>query len=844
MPSVIEVILNSSTVEVTPCQRTVEVIQGINVNQDLSSYATISFVTGISGELASQIGQSNGVLSLNGQNGHLFISGIGGTNVSLSGSTFLISGAAVSGYLTSGQANTLYYPLTNPSGYITGINTGILTGAFYPLYSNPAGYLTGFNSGNYVQTSQTGNFATQLYVNNASGDLSNRLVSTGTYLLSQIAGSTAGVSSINSLTGGITLTGAGNITISSTSSIITISGSTQSISNVVYTTGNQTVSGIKTFVAGIAVPFISGGNSGLIDAEGLTSVDWTGRILRNPSNNVSIDWGNAILKDSIGSTSILWGSRVMTDGAGLYSIEWRDRLLRNVAQSISLNWESNILSGNWLTDTTPSLPYHIVNYNYLTGITGSFYSISNPSGFLSTGQTGQFASNSNLTATGSGLQNQINLITSWTGQTTGLYYPLYNPSGYLTGFNSGLYVLASSTGQFYSASNPSGFITGVNLTNYITTSQTGLFYATNNPSGYIRSSDTGVLGSTFSKVLVTGQYISTPNLTGLGNIFVTTGANGLVNISGSGGGGGEVNTASNLGAGSGIFSQKSSVDLQFKSLKVGGTGLQITGSSTELSINFTGSYVTPSQTGALAAYPYNFFGGFNYYPSGTGNIVVTTGAARDTGDNYNISYNGVFVKSIGSVWASGMYLGGLDVGSRAANQSYLVFAISNPNVPGSFDVLFSTSANPTLPNGYSACRRIGAFTTDSSSNIRPFFYNQKQFIYTDTGVLDYSSTIGSASRTLIPIYVPTGICVIANIVYSASNATSNVAVNIQSPWEPDAVVSVSAFPLSTTRIVGTNLTPNYIQKMTDISGRIGARATVNTTALNVATLGWIDDPSV
>jgi hypothetical protein len=60
-----------------------------------------------------------------------------------------------------------------------------------------------------------------------------------------------------------------------------------------------------------------------------------------------------------------------------------------------------------------------------------------------------------------------------------------------------------------------------------------------------------------------------------------------VTISTTGGSAGEANTASNLGIGSGIFAQKSGVDLQFKSL-IAGTNVSLTATSTAITINATG----------------------------------------------------------------------------------------------------------------------------------------------------------------------------------------------------------------------------------------------------------------
>jgi hypothetical protein len=122
------------------------------------------------------------------------------------------------------------------------------------------------------------------------------------------------------------------------------------------------------------------------------------------------------------------------------------------------------------------------------GDLSEFYPRSNPSGFITSSQTGAFYAASNPSG-------------FITGDLSTLY-PRSNPSGFITGVNLSNYVTSSQTGAFYAASNPSGFITGdlstlyprsnpsgfitgVNLSNYVTSSQTGAFYAASNPSGFI-----------------------------------------------------------------------------------------------------------------------------------------------------------------------------------------------------------------------------------------------------------------------------------------------------------------------------------------------------------------------
>jgi len=88
------------------------------------------------------------------------------------------------------------------------------------------------------------------------------------------------------------------------------------------------------------------------------------------------------------------------------------------------------------------------------------------------------------------------------------------------------------------------------------------------------------------------------------------------NLTSSGGGGGEINTASNIGGGEGLFSGKSGVDLQFKSLtSTGGT----------VTITSTGSTVNLESSGG---------GGLNYISAGA---VATN---LETTSNWDI--NGVY----------------------------------------------------------------------------------------------------------------------------------------------------------------------------------------------------------
>ena len=98
-------------------------------------------------------------------------------------------------------------------------------------------YLQTGVSGEFYKSSNPNNFIRSGDVNTISGALSTRLESTGGYLYSLINASSAGVSSINAASGAITLNGAGNVTVITVGTTITVSGNTGEYINF-YKTSN------------------------------------------------------------------------------------------------------------------------------------------------------------------------------------------------------------------------------------------------------------------------------------------------------------------------------------------------------------------------------------------------------------------------------------------------------------------------------------------------------------------------------------------------------------------------------------------------------------------------------
>lgn len=113
-----------------------------------SGYVTESYVTGVSGYLEGLISASSaGVGSINGLSGIVNLVGTGNNTISTSGSSILISGYTgfLSGYQTVGNYVTSaetgqFYSSSNPSGFITGVN------------------LSGYVTGSVVRPNETGEF--------------------------------------------------------------------------------------------------------------------------------------------------------------------------------------------------------------------------------------------------------------------------------------------------------------------------------------------------------------------------------------------------------------------------------------------------------------------------------------------------------------------------------------------------------------------------------------------------------------------------------------------------------------------------------------------------------------
>jgi hypothetical protein len=184
--------------------------------------------------------------------------------------------------------------------------------------------------------------------------------------------------------------------------------------------------------------------------------------------------------------------------------------------STVLDWRNLSLSEQWVHPSVATSSGHIANYHAVTGY--SYPRGSNPSGYITTSQTGSF------------------VTTAQTGALTGAFYPLAtNPSGYITGS----VVRPTETGAFLTSSQITGagtvssylsgsvvVLSGAAGGGGLTQGQADALYypLTGNPSGFATGS--------VVRPNETGAFLVTGAVSGAGSVSVSTLGSTLL-ISGS-----------------------------------------------------------------------------------------------------------------------------------------------------------------------------------------------------------------------------------------------------------------------------------------------------------------------
>lgn len=610
---------------------------GITLNTKVNSLS--GFTTGMSGALYTLISQSaGGVASLNSQSGILTLQGTGTVTVVSGGvGLILVSGTAVNlnGYITTGDADARYYPLnSNPSGYITTGNTG----QFYPS-SNPQQYAT---SGNLQSTGQT----LQQKIDSLSG------FTTGIsgYLQSQIGPST--------------------------------------IANVVYTTGDQNINGLKKFNSGffsgnIVIGDISNANvahiSGYHVLEIFANEYPVIALNRTGKRYIEIfgDTTEVAYLTSAGNIPIQLGTqgqaelRIMTNYTDRVVIP--NGTVTGLYVFDSIRTDRAFLSGGTnIADifatkgqlTTTGVTLRDLTIGGDTNLSGTIRTTGSNLYVLVTGMSGQantnYATQVNLTTTGQTLQGRINSLSGFVGNVSG-----------------GLEVRIAQTGN------------------------AAILYA--NEIGTNLSGNLTTTGTLLSAVKITGSnIINVANFTGLGGTLIFSSGNSIFISGSAGGAGGGVTSLNGLTDGVTIAGKGSvSVSVNGQNILVSGdetisgvvaqTGAAAIAYANSIGVNLSGDLTLTGQTlqtriNSLSGFAVNIIsGGLETRISQTGNAAILY--ANSIGENLsgNLVITGTLLSAVritGSNTINSVNLTGLDGAIVFVSGNYVVISGSQGGGPG------------------------------------------------------------------------------------------------------------------------------------------------------------------
>ena len=220
-------------------------------------------------------------------------------------------------------------------------------------------------------------------------------------------------------------------------------------------------------------------------------------------------------------------------------------------------------------------------------------------------------------------------------------------------------------------------------------------------------------------------------------------------------------------------------------------------------------------------------------------VIVTNVSAGQCADSTNTVLITLPSASTVSITTAG--LGGLDTGSEAPSTWYHVYMLQKAD--GTVGTLMSTNATtPTLPATYIYYRRIGSVYNNSSSNIKTF-YQQGSNIIWSTPVMDYVTTIGQTTRKLFTISTPLGVSTLSSTSFTIGNGgvAAQSYTLLTSPYADDVA------PTNILHDViwynsGSYYFENSIYKplLTNTSSQIAIRTDNSSSFLRLLTSGYTD----
>lgn len=247
------------------------------------------------------------------------------------------------------------------------------------------------------------------------------------------------------------------------------------VQNAVYTTGNQLISGNKTFASPL---FDTNGNQTvdlnnrqLIDTNQFVSLNWDSKNLFNDLGSRTLDWAGTVVYDVGGTNSLNWTTRNLIDNANSSSINWNTRqLIISDGSTVSIDWNNKIISGNWNSNNF-NLSGHIVAtannlqstgqtlFNLINASNAGVSSLNSKSGIINltgAGNTTVFINGQTFTISGDNSSTNISNIVYVTGNQfiSGNKIFLNN-----AGFSGNL------SGTLFFVSNSGGINFGSNISN-------------------------------------------------------------------------------------------------------------------------------------------------------------------------------------------------------------------------------------------------------------------------------------------------------------------------------------------------------------------------------------------
>lgn len=241
--------------------------------------------------------------------------------------------------------------------------------------------------------------------------------------------------------------------------------------------------------------------------------------------------------------------------------------------------------------------------------------------------------------------------------------------------------------------------------------------------------------------------------------------------------------------------------------------------------------------------PRGYLNGFTLSNNGSdavNDIDIAAGAARDSTDAKSL-IGSAMTKRLDAAWAAGTNQGGrFPAGAPGGSPAwYHVFAIYKDS-DGSVDYGLDTSISAAnKPAGYSYFVRLGSVYW-TGSTIRAFTQVGRRFFWA-APTLDVDTSTLSTSSTSFTLLSPTGVQTLASCNVYGNNGGGAWLVYVRTPSMTDTAPSASAAPLATIAGATSSQSAEQVASfLTDTSAQVAARASVSSTVLRIATLGWLE----